>query len=135
MPKGNAAKVRMLKDLLKVVTTVNVPTGTYNLYLALYATDPLGDNSGTEASYSGYARQAITFNTPVMNGSYAEATNINDIEFPTVPTNSGTISHAAILTEVTGGILLSYGELGAVYSLLQGMKPIVAAGTLTIYEN
>jgi len=135
MPKGNAAKVRTLKDLLINVTTVNIPSGSKTLYLALYATNPGGDNSGTEASYSGYARQEITFSTPAMNGTMAEAVNTNDIEFATVPISSGSITYAAILTEQTGGILLTYAELGAAYDLLQGMKPVVAAGTLTVYEN
>ena len=135
MAKGNAAKLQTLTDNVKVVTVINAPSGSATLYLALYATDPGGNNSGTEVSYSGYARQAITFGTAAMNGSLAEIKNTNDIEFPTVPSASGNVGFAAILTALTGGTLIYYGALGAVYALNQGVKPTVPAGYLSVFEN
>ena len=135
MPKGNTAKIRALNDALKVVTTVNVPTGTKQLYLALFKTDPKNDGSGTEESYSGYTREAISFGTPALNGNVAEVKNSNAIEFGTVPSASGTIGWAAIYTELTGGILLYHGSLGATYTLNVGVKPMVPIGNLTVNEN
>lgn len=135
MAKGNAVKVQTLNDNVKTGTIANPPSGTVTLYLALYVTDPGGDNSGTEASYSGYARQSITFGTPAMNGSLAVVSNTNDIEFPTVPTASGNVAYAAILSAVSGGTLIYYGSLGASYALNQGVKPTVPAGNLSVFEN
>lgn len=135
MAKGNTAKIQTLTDNLKIVTTVNTPTGTHQLYLALFVTDPEADASGTEASYSGYIRKAITFGTASMSGTQAEIKNTNNIEFATVPSLSGTIGHAAVFTAETGGILLYYGPLAATYTLNQGVKPTVPAGYLSVYEN
>lgn len=135
MAKGNAAKLQTLTDNLKVVTLVNTPSGTATLYLALFATNPGGAGTGTEVDYVGYARQAIVFGTPAMNGSLAEVKNTNDIEFETVPTASGSVGFAAIFTAVTDGELLYYGALGATYDLNQGVKPTVPAGYLSVFEN
>jgi len=135
MAKGNTAKLQTLTDNVKIGTIANPPSGTVTLYLALYVTDPGGDNSGTETSYVGYARQEITFGTPAMNGNLAEVKNTNDIEFPTVPTNSGNVAHAAILSALSGGTLIYYGALGATYALNQGVKPTVPSGALSVFEN
>lgn len=135
MAKGNNVKLRTLTDNLKVVTIINTPTGSANLYLALYQTEPKGDNSGIEVAYSGYARQLITFGTPAMNGSLAEILNTNDIEFPIVPAAAGNAGYAAILTAQAGGTLIYYGPLGATYTLNQGVQPTVPAGNLSVFEN
>lgn len=135
MSKGNAVKIQTLVDNLNVGTIDNPPTGSANLYMALYVTDPMGGNTGTETNYSGYARQPITFGTPAMNGTRAEAKNTNSIEFPTVPSNSGTVAFVAILNALTGGTLIYYGSLGATYTLAQGVKPTVPIGSLSIFEN
>lgn len=39
------------------------------MYLALYLNDPGDDGAGTEVSYSGYARQPITFSAPAASGN------------------------------------------------------------------
>lgn len=136
MAKGNAAKIRTLNDNLKVVTLVNPPTGSANLYLCLYATNPKDDDTGTEVSYDGYARRPIIFGTPALNGGMAEIKNTNLIEFGVVPSNTGqSIGWVAIKTAITGGQLIYYGSLGANYSLNQGVKPTVPIGNLTVYEN
>lgn len=135
MPKSNDVKLQTLEDNLKVVTVLTPPSGLVPVYLALYVTTPGGGNTGTEVSYSGYARQEITLGDPAMNGANAEIKNTNLIEFPTVPSASGTFAHIAVLTAVSGGTLLYYGVLGSTYTLAQGVKPSVAIGSLTIYET
>lgn len=136
MAKGNEAKLQTLIDNLQVVTVVNPPTGSAQLYLALYSTNPDGDDTGTEVNYAGYARQAIDFdNAPVIVGSVGEILNTNEIEFATVPASSGNVAYIAILTALTGGTLIYYGPLGATYPLNIGVKPTVPIGGLTVYEN
>lgn len=135
MAKGNTAKLQTLTDNLKYVTVVNTPTGTATLYIALFSTDPGGTGSGTEVSYSGYARQEIEFGTAAMNGTQGEIKNTNAIEFAAVPTASGNVTHVAIFTAATGGILLYYGALGAAYALNQGVQPTVPIGNLSVFEN
>lgn len=136
MAKGNSIKLQTLTDNLKIVTIVNTPTGTATLYLALFATNPGADGSGTEVSYSGYSRQVVVFgNNPAISGNLAEIKNTNSIEFATVPSTSGSVAYAAIYTAVSGGILLYYGSLGATYSLNEGVQPTVPIGNLTVYEE
>lgn len=140
MPKGNPAKLQALKDSLKVVTTLNPGSiGTDQLYLALFVTNPGADGSGTEVSYVGYTRRPVDFDDdPAMAGSVAEILNTNEIEFETVPSDSGNCAFAAIMpTSVAGDgeEPIYYGPLPATYALNVGVKPTVPIGGLTVYEN
>jgi hypothetical protein len=71
------------------------------VYIGLYSTDPLGDDSGTEATAGGsYARQAMTFIAPT------DGITSNDpvATFPTITAPAwGTIGWFAIKDAVGGG--------------------------------
>ena len=125
MPKGNTYKTGTLSANL---------AGT--LYLALFSTNPGGDGSGTEISYSGYARKPIVWGSPSINGVLGEIKNTNLIEFGTVPSTTGLLAgYAAIMTALSGGNVVYYGALGANYPLMQGVKPTVPIGSLTVTES
>lgn len=125
MPKGNTYKTGTLSANL---------AGT--LYLALFSTNPGGDGSGTEISYSGYARKPIVWGSPSINGALGEIKNTNLIEFTTVPSTTGLfVGYAAVMTALTGGNIVYYGALGANYPLMQGVKPTVPIGSLTVTES
>ena len=125
MPKGNTYKTGTLSANLE---------GT--LYLALFSTNPGADGSGTEISYSGYARKPIVWGSPSINGTLGEIKNTNLIEFTTVPSTTGLLAgYAAVMTEPTGGNVVYYGALGANYPLMQGVKPTVPIGSLTVTES
>lgn len=125
MPKGNTYKTATLSANL---------AGT--LYLALFSTNPGGDGSGTEISYSGYARKPIVWGSPSINGAFGEIKNTNLIEFATVPSTTGLLAgYAAVMTALTGGNVVYYGALGANYPLMQGVKPTVPIGSLTVTES
>lgn len=125
MPKGNTYKTATLSANL---------AGT--LYLALFSTNPGGNGSGTEISYSGYARKPIVWGSPSINGALGEIKNTNLIEFATVPSTTGLLAgYAAIMTALSGGNVVYYGALGANYPLMQGVKPTVPIGSLTVTES
>ena len=125
MPKGNSYKTSTLDTNL---------TGTK--YLALFQTDPGAAGTGTEVTYSGYARKAITWGAAAINGSVGEKKNTNLIEFATVPSSDGLIAaYAAIMTAASGGSVVYYGALGANYPLIMGVKPTVPIGSLTVTES
>lgn len=125
MPKGNTYKTSTLSANL---------AGT--LYLTLFSTNPGADGSGTEIGYSGYARKPIIWGSPSINGALGEIKNTNLIEFATVPSATGLIAgYAAIMTALTGGNVVYYGALGANYPLMQGVKPTVPIGSLTVTES
>ena len=125
MPKGNSYKTSTLNTNL---------TGTK--YLALFQTDPGATGTGTEVTYSGYARKPITWGAAAINGSVGEKKNTNLIEFATVPSSDGIIAaYAAIMTLSSGGSVVYYGALGASYPLIMGVKPTVPIGSLTVTES
>jgi len=131
MPKGNIAKTMVLNYLARN-QSVSQPT---QLYLALYSTNPTDADAGTEVSYDGYQRQAVSFSAPQLSSGSATIQNSSLIQFAVVPSASGTISYAGLRTSQTGGDLIYYGALASTYQLNQGVQPIVSVGALTVSES
>lgn len=131
MPKANVSKQMVLNFLCRN-QSVAQPA---QLYLALYATNPTDADVGTEASYEGYQRQAVTFAAPQLSGGNATIQNSAAIQFAVVPSASGTIAYAGLRTAQSGGDLVYYGSLAATYQLNQGVQPIVPIGALTVSET
>jgi len=131
MPKSNTSKQMMLNFFCRN-QSVSQPT---QLYLALYATNPTDANTGVEASYSGYQRQAVVFGAPQLSGGSATVQNSSALQFAVVPSASGSVGFAGLLTADTGGDLIYYGPLAATYQLNQGVQPIVPIGSLTVSET
>ena len=76
------------------------------VYLGLSTASMNDDNSGTELSGSGYARQAITF---AAAASASIATNAA-VEFPSASGSWGTVSHWAIYDASTSANQLFRGS-------------------------
>jgi hypothetical protein len=131
MPKSNTAKTMVLNFLARN-QSVTQPT---QLYLALFSTSPTDANTGIEASYDGYQRQAVVFGNPQLSGGAAIIQNTAQLTFALVPAASGNVAHAALMTAQVGGDLVYYGPLAATYALNQGVQPIVPIGSLTISET
>lgn len=131
MAKGNLAKQGTINFWCRNQSV----TQPAQLYLALFATDPTDAGTGTEASYSGYSRPAVTFGAPTLSGGLASSSNTNRIEFPVVPAASGNAAYVALMTAATGGTVVYYGPLAATYPLGIGVQPIVPIGSLTVTEK
>ena len=131
MPKANTAK-QMVLNFLARNQSVAQPT---QLYLALYSTNPTDADTGTEASYDGYQRQAVTFSAPQLTGGAAVIQNSALIQFGVVPSASGSIAYAGLKTAQTDGDLVYYGSLAATYQLNQGVQPIVPIVSLSVSET
>lgn len=131
MPKSNTAKTMVL-NFLGRNQSVAQPT---QLFLALFATNPTDANTGTEANYDGYQRQAVVFGNPQLSGGTAVMQNTAQLTFAIVPSASGNIAFAALMTAQTGGDLMYYGPLAATYALNQGVQPIVPIGSLSVSES
>lgn len=84
-----------------------VPPAT--LYFALLTTAPTDIKVGTgavEASYTGYARVAVTNNLtnfPAAAGSPRSKTNATEFLFPTPSTTGGSVVASGVYDAVTGG--------------------------------
>ena len=107
-------------------------TGAYTMPTTVYvglSTGSFGDdNSGTELSGSGYARQSISF------GAAASGTASNDaaVEFPAATGSWGTVSHFGLFDASTGGNLLIHGALTASKVIETGDILKIAVGDMDI---
>ena len=111
-------------DYLFTASSVTRPTAWY---LALHTSNPAEDDSGTEVSTGGYARQSVTFTT-----SGDTASNSAAIEFPTATANYGTVSHVGVYTASSGGTLIAYAALSSSKAIETGDVFRVPAGDLDI---
>ena len=100
-------------------TTVRIglSTGSFN-----------DDNSGTELSGSGYARQAITF---AAASSGSAATN-GTVTCPTATGSWGSVSHYGIFDAASGGNLLVHGAFASAKTIGTGDVFRINSGDLTV---
>ena len=106
---SNHLENKFLEITLKGGTAYNVTTA----YLALFSTDPTDAGSGTECSWTNYARQTMTFGT-VSNGSVSSS---GTITFPAVVGSNVTITHIGIYDAASSGNLLYHTPLDATKTL------------------
>lgn len=85
-------------------TNYTAPT---TVYVGLYTSDPMDDNSGTEVSGGSYARTAVTFGAP----SDGVTLNSAAVEFPQATGSWGTVGWIGILDASTSGNLLYHSPL------------------------
>jgi len=107
-------------------------TGAYTMPTTVYVGLSTGsfndDNSGTELSGSGYARQSIAFNA----ASSGTADNSGAVDFPAATGSWGTVSHFGLFDASTGGNLLIHGALTASKAVATGDILRIAAGDMDI---
>lgn len=116
---------KLILDALRG-TTAQAPQ---TLYMALYLNNP-GETGtgGVEVSYSGYARQPVTFSAPApMNGGIG-LQNVADITFPKSGVSLGAVSHVGVLDSQTGGNMLLYGEFAESITVDADEAPVIIAG-------
>ena len=109
-------------------------TSPTTVYLALFESDPGEDGSGTETSYTNYARLAATWTA--LDGS-GQTQNTGSISFAANGNASAsvTITHAAIFDALTTGNMLLYGPLATSKVLAVGDVLSFAANALTLTLN
>ena len=107
-------------------------TGAYtmpsNVYIGLSTGSFSDDNSGTELSGSGYARQAITF---AAASSASAATNAT-VTFPTATGSWGAVSNWGLFDASSSGNLLIHGAFASSKTIASGDVLRVNSGDLTV---
>lgn len=106
-------------------------------YLALYTTDPgeAGSAVTNEATYTGYARVAITKATAWTDGG-SSFTNAALIQWPLCSAGTNTISHFAVVTTASGaGQIIDSGALSSSLAVSAGIQPQAAIGALAITQD
>ena len=107
-------------------------TAPAKVYVALRTEDPTdAGTAGAEISYSGYARQEITFSAPAADqngGMYIE--NAAQIGFPEAPASGGTAKYIALMDALTGGNMLLYAPLSNSLAITAGIAPVFPIGSI-----
>lgn len=142
MSKSNLHETANLKLVFQNVNASNIGDGTGlrgsstpgSFYVALYESDPAEDDSGTETTYGGYARQAIARSGAGFTVSGSVCSNASIITFPISTGGSSTITHFAIRTAITTGDLIGSGTVASI-TIETDDTPKFEIGDLTITEN
>lgn len=102
-------------------------------YMALFSGDPGETGSiATEASYTGYARVALTKAT-AWTGTASPFTNANLIQFPACTAGTTAATHFAVVDTTSGAVgMMISGALSATLNISAGIQPQFQSGSLSI---
>lgn len=106
-------------------------TAPATLYLGLFLSNP-GDTGteGTEISYTGYARQPITFSAPAQSGNSLIIQNAEQINFAEAGSNVGNVTYVAVFDALNGGNMLLYASLETALNVQAGVTPVFRIGNI-----
>lgn len=141
MSATNEFETNLLKHIFQNLAIANIgdangvlPSATAgSLYVSLHTADPgeTGDQTTSEANYTGYGRVAVARSEAGWTVSGNAASNAAAVTFGTCSAGSNTITHFGIGTaETTAGHLLFSGE--ATLSVSAGITPEFAIGDLDV---
>lgn len=138
MSKGNTFENDILGLIFNGTTIANLANNATaspltNLYLSLHTADvgEAGDQTTSEAAYTGYARVAVARNS----GGFTVSTNTvalaANTDFPACTGGTSTVTHFAIGTAASGaGKVLYKGAVSPTISVTNGVTPRILAGTI-----
>ena len=115
-----------------------LPAGTEgSLYVGLHTADPDGGTQATsEATYTGYAREAVARNSGAWTVTASAVENLAAVTFGLDTVGSETITHFSVGAEVSGATLILYsGILDASLEVSPGITPEFGAGDIDITED
>lgn len=142
MSLSNAAETDLFKLLFQNIDWANVgdAAGLQNsaadgsFYIGLHTADPgeAGDQTTSEATYTGYARVAVARTTGGWSVSGNTVSNVATVAFALCTAGSNTITHFVIGRASSGaGEIIVSGALTASLAVSNGITPSFAAGSLT----
>ena len=141
--KTNAFETDFLELLFNNVALANIgdagglqpSAAPGSLFIALFTTDPGEAGGGTEATFGGYARQAVVRSGVGWTVAGNNATNAAVISFPEATSGSETITHFAIMTALSGGDMLFHADVDTGRLVATGVTVEFAAGALDVNED
>lgn len=124
--------------LIGDATGLRGSTGAGSLYVSLHTADPgeAGDQTTSEATYTGYTRVAVARSGAGFTVSTNNAQFTSNVVFPIGSGGSGTVTHFGIGTALSGaGKLLYSGTVTPNIVTGNGITPILASGTNVVSED
>jgi hypothetical protein len=140
MSKSNAFENSLLKLIFNATAIANLADNAASspltsLYVSLHTADPgeAGDQSTSEATYTGYARVAVLRTSggwTVTNNSVSPVANI---DFANCTAGTNTITYFGVGTAASGaGVLYYSGTVSPSISVSSGVTPrLTTASTIT----
>lgn len=131
MSLSNATEVAALDVFLRGTDPAYRAGATQ--YLALFTADP-GEAASlaAEASYTGYARVALT-KASAWTGTSSPFTNANLIQFGACTAGTNALTHFAVVDTASGAVdMMISGALSATLNVSSGIQPQFAPGALSI---
>lgn len=136
MPKSTTTANNALDAFLRAVDPAWRSGATR--FIALHTASPgaAGNQTTNEASYTGYARVAVTASTGFTAASSGESENTALIQFPECTGSRDTVTFVSIGTASSGtGQVIYFGALAASRSISAGIQPQFSAGSLVATES
>jgi hypothetical protein len=124
--------------LIGDATGLRGSTTVGSLFVSLHTANPgeTGNQSTSEANYTGYARIAVVRSAAGWALTAETISNAAAITFAECTAGSNSITHFGIGTTISGtGKLLYYGTLTTPLAVSTGVTPQFAIGQLTIAED
>ena len=106
-----------------------------SIYVSLHTADPgeAGDQTTSEATYTGYARVAVARSSAGFTVSGSNASNAAAVAFGACTAGTNTITYFGIGSATSGaGNLYASGALSASLAVSAGITPSVAIGELDV---
>ncbi len=146
MSMSNAAEAAFLDLLFLNIAWTNVgnagglqPSGAAgSFYVSLHTADPgeAGDQSTSEAAYTGYARVAVARTSGGFTRSGSQISNTATIQFGECTFGTATATFFSVGTAASGaGQIIYSAALDASRSISAGITPLFNPGTLTGTAN
>ena len=135
MSKSNTLENQIVALLFNATA---LPWSNVNLFVALHTADPgeAGDQTTSEATYTGYARVAVSRDGAGWTVSGNQASNTAEITFPECTGGSNTITHVSVGLVTSGASQILYkGALTASIAVSNLITPRFPAGTLVMQED
>jgi len=146
--KGNTFEQDLLKLIFQATNIANIADNAVtsplaNLFIALHTADPLeaGDQTASEATYTGYARISVArssggWTVSAVDAGGSTAANAAAITFGLCTAGSNTITHVSIGVATSGASKMLYGgALSASLAVSNGITPSFAIGALSVAED
>lgn len=136
MSKSNATESDLIAYIFNATA---IPwSGVGNLYVALHTADPgeAGSQTTSEATYTGYARVAVSRDNSGWTVAGSQASNTAQVQFGMCTAGAETVTHMSVGTASSGaGQILYSGALNSPLAVSVNVQPQFAAGTLILEEQ
>jgi hypothetical protein len=136
MSKGNTTEAELIAFVFR--GTAVAWSGNGNFFVALHTADP-GEGGGqttSEASYTGYARVAVSRDAGGWALSGNQSSNAAEVTFPECTGGTQTLTHFSIGLAASGASQIIYkGALTASLAISNLITPRFPVGTLVVTED